>query len=106
MLSIALNEKNGNGCVDPEPDAKRDRRNKIRRIRRVLRKDGSMDLHYFKGNYYPVPVRYCLAIDVEQFGRRVRAIQPIGICDVCREIAWHHVEGVDLCDNCAAEVRR
>jgi len=87
--------QSGNGnpanvMIVPDADrtVKRERRNTIRRIRRAIRKDG-MDLHYHDGDYYPVPVRYCLVIDVEQFGRKVGAIQPVGICGGCRGTAWH-----------------
>src|SRR5690348_6306215 len=105
MLSIAVNEKNGNGRTDPEQDSKRKLRNTIRRIRRAIGKNG-MDLHYHDGEYYPVAVHRYGAIDVEAYGRKVGAIQPIGICEVCHGAAWHRVEGVALCDRCAAEVRR
>ena len=104
MLSIAVKEKNGNGYVDPNQDTKRARRNTIRRIRRAIRKDG-MDLHYHDGEYFPVSVPRYAAIDLEQYGRKVGAIQPIGSC-VCRGAAWHFVEGVALCDRCAEEVQR
>lgn len=96
---------NGKIVADADHTVKRERRNVIRRIRRVLRKDG-MDLHYFEGDYFPVPIRYCLAINVEQFGRKIHAIQPIGICGVCRGLAWRKIEGRDVCDSCATEVRR
>jgi len=105
MLSIALKEKNENGHADPEQDSKRKLRNTIRRIRRAIGKNG-MDLHYHDGEYYPVAVHRYGAIDVEAYGRKVGAIQPIGIC-VCRHAAaCRLVEGVALCDRCAAEVMR
>ena len=106
MLSIAFNGENGNGKVDPEQDAKkRERRNTIRRIRRAIRKDG-MDLHHHDGEYYPVSVHRYSAIDAEQYGRKVGAIQPIGICAFChRREAWQCVDNVPACDGCAAEVR-
>src|SRR5690348_10737201 len=88
--------------LDAGQVVKRERRNVIRRIRRAIRKD-HMDLHYLAGEYYPVPVHSYLAINVEEFGRRVGAIRPIGRC-VCSGAAWHQVEGVDLCDRCAEEV--
>ena len=103
MLSIATKEKNGNGYIDPNQDTKRARQNTIRRIRRAIRKDG-MDLHYRDGKYYRVPIHRYDAIEVETYGRKVGAIQPIGSC-VCRGVAWHLVEGLALCDRCAEEVQ-
>ena len=89
-----------NGVKD---QADRQRRNLVRRIRRAIRKDG-MDLHHHGGEYYPVSVHRWAAIDIVQFGRKVGAIQPVGIC-VCKGWTWHHVDGVDLCDVCVKEVR-
>jgi hypothetical protein len=88
---------------DPDRGVKRERRNTVRRIRRALSKH-RMDLHYHAGDYFLVPVGFYAAIDVEQFGRTVGAIVPIGIC-VCRRTAWRLIEGVALCDRCAEEVR-
>jgi len=105
MISIAFKRENENDHIDSEQNAKRKLRNTIRRIRRAIGKNG-MDLHYHDGEYYPVAVHRYGAIDVEAYGRKVGAIQPIGIC-VCRHAgAWRLVEGVALCDECAAEVRR
>ena len=98
-------DPNGKIVADDDHTVKRDRRNVIRRIRRALRK-GGMDLHYFEGDYFPVPVRYYLTINVEQFARKSGATQTIGYCDFCHKLAWHKFEGVLACDTCAVEVRR
>lgn len=100
------NARNNAIVRDADQMVKRKRRNTIRRIRRVIRKDG-MDLHYYDGQYFQVPVRHYAAIDIERYGRKIGAIIPIGICDFChRGEAWQSVENVPVCDNCAAEVRR
>ena len=74
----------------------------IRRIRYHLRKT-NCDVRKVGGVYYRVCVDPAFAIrDVETFGREIHAIQPIGICGVCRGLAWHKI---DLCDSCETEVR-
>jgi hypothetical protein len=100
MLSIAENGKVVNGYNEQDPV--RERRNLVRRIRRAIRKD-NFDLHYHGGRYYLAPIPHYAEIDIEALGRTIGAIMPVGVC-VCREVAWHRVEGVGLCDQCAAEV--
>jgi hypothetical protein len=101
---ITGNARNTAIVLDADQVVKRERRNRIRRIRRALRKDG-IDLHNYQADYFPVSVHRYALIDVEQYGRKVGAIQPIGVCGVCHRAAWHRVEGLELCDSCAAEVR-
>jgi len=103
MLSISVNGKNRNDHSDPD---KRAEKNRIRQIRRHLRKT-NCDMRKVGDSYYPVCIDPAFEIrDMEIFGREIHAIPPVGICGGCRGIAWHHVEGVDLCDSCATEVRR
>jgi hypothetical protein len=101
MLSISINGKNGNDQID---STKRAEKNRIRQIRRRLRKT-NCDVRKVGGVYYRVCVDPAFAIrDVETFGREIHAIQPIGICSVCRGLAWHKIEGRDVCDSCETGV--
>jgi hypothetical protein len=59
--------------LDAERAVKRERKNLLERIRRVVRKDG-VDLHYYGGEYYLAPIHWYDTIDVEVFGRKVGAI--------------------------------
>jgi hypothetical protein len=109
MSSIALKEQNGNGhSIADEQDAKRERANLIRRINRRLLKgnrklcairDGDGDRRY-----YLVDILLIHSIkNLTDIGREIGAIESVGRC-VCRRKAWHHVEGVPLCDACAATI--
>jgi hypothetical protein len=87
-------------------DARQAEKRMIRRIRYHLRKT-NCDVRKVAGVYYRVCVDPAFAIrDMEFFGREIHAIHPIGICGGCRGLAWQYVEGLNLCDNCANEVRR
>jgi hypothetical protein len=113
-----LSIRNGNGAVAGNNGAamemglaektlaRRDeKKTALRRVRRVLRKTGR-DLHYRNGEYFLTSIFPYDAIDIEAFARRIGATIPVGACGFCKGIAWHNIDGINVCDSCERQVRQ